>query len=67
MKTLAFVLGGLLVAQAASALELSTPAFKQGATKDSVEGTNTCDAQGGGVTRRLTFNAAFPANTKQLV
>jgi Raf kinase inhibitor-like YbhB/YbcL family protein len=63
MKTLAFVLGGLLIAHAASALELTSPAFKQG---DKIPSKYTCDAQGGGVNPALNFSGV-PANTKQLV
>jgi len=63
MKTFAFVLGGLLMAQAASALELSTPAFKQG---EKIPSKYTCDAQGGGVNPALNFSGV-PANAKQLV
>jgi Raf kinase inhibitor-like YbhB/YbcL family protein len=63
MKTLAFVLGGLLMAQAASALDLTSPAFKQG---EKIPSKYTCDAQGGGVNPVLNFGGV-PANTKQLV
>ena len=63
MKTLAFVLGALLIANAASALELTSPAFKQG---DKIPTKYTCDAQGGGVNPALNFSGV-PANTKQLV
>ena len=61
--TIALVLGGLFVAQAASALDLSSPAFKQG---DKIPSKYTCDAQGGGVNPALNFGGV-PANTKQLV
>ena len=60
-QTIAFVCGGLLMAQAASALELSTPAFKQG---EKIPSKFTCD--GAGMNPALTFNGV-PANTKQLV
>ena len=63
MKTLAFVLGALLIANAASALELTSPAFKQG---DKIPSKYTCDAQGGGVNPALAFSGV-PANTKQIV
>ena len=59
--TIAFVCGGLLMAQAASALELSTPAFKQG---EKIPSKFTCD--GAGMNPALTFSGV-PANTKQLV
>jgi Raf kinase inhibitor-like YbhB/YbcL family protein len=59
--TIAFVCGGWLMAQAASALELSTPAFKQG---EKIPSKFTCD--GAGMNPALTFNGV-PANTKQLV
>lgn len=59
--TIAFVCGGLLMAQAASALELSTPAFKQG---EKIPSKFTCD--GAGMNPALSFNGV-PANTKQLV
>jgi len=49
------------MAQAASALELSTPAFKQG---EKIPSKYTCDAAG--MNPALTFSGA-PANTKQLV
>ena len=60
-QTIAFVCGGLLMAQAASALELSTPAFKQG---EKIPSKYTCDAAG--MNPALTFSGV-PANTKQLV
>src|SRR6267378_1269932 len=60
-QTIAFVCGGLLMAQAASALELSTPAFKQG---EKIPSKYTCDAAG--INPALTFSGV-PANTKQLV
>jgi len=63
MKTLALVMGGLLMAQAASALELTSPAFKQG---DKIPSKYTCDAQGGGVNPALNVSGV-PANAKQLV
>ena len=59
--TIAFVCGGLLMAQAASALELSTPAFKQG---EKIPSKFTCD--GTGVNPALNFSGV-PANAKQLV
>ncbi len=49
------------MAQAASALELSTPAFKQG---EKIPSKYTCDAAG--MNPALNFSGA-PANTKQLV
>jgi Raf kinase inhibitor-like YbhB/YbcL family protein len=49
------------MAQAASALELSTPAFKQG---EKIPSKYTCDAAG--MNPALTFSGV-PANTKQLV
>jgi Raf kinase inhibitor-like YbhB/YbcL family protein len=63
MKTLAFGLGGLLMAQTASALDLSSPAFKQG---EKIPSKYTCDAQGGGVNPALNFGGV-PAAAKQLV
>src|SRR5262245_49268843 len=62
-QTIVFIAGGLLMAHAALALELTSPAFKQG---EKIPSKYTCDAQGGGVNPALTF-AAVPANTKQLV
>jgi len=62
-QTIAFVCGGLLMAQTATALELSTPAFKQG---EKIPSKYTCDAQGGGVNPALNFSG-IPANTKQIV
>ena len=59
--TMAFVFGGLLMAQAAVALELSTPAFKQG---EKIPSKYTCD--GTGVNPALNFSGV-PANAKQLV
>jgi Raf kinase inhibitor-like YbhB/YbcL family protein len=61
--TIAFIAGGLLMAQAALALELTSPAFKQG---DKIPSKYTCDAQGGAVNPALDFGGV-PANTKQLV
>jgi Raf kinase inhibitor-like YbhB/YbcL family protein len=61
--TIVFIVGGLLMAQAALALELSTPAFKQG---EKIPSKYTCDAQGGGVNPALNFSGV-PANAKQLV
>jgi Raf kinase inhibitor-like YbhB/YbcL family protein len=61
--TIAFIAGGLLMAQAALALELTSPAFKQG---EKIPSKYTCDAQGGGVNPALNFGGV-PANTKQLV
>ena len=60
-STIALVLGGLLTAQAASALDLSTPAFKQG---EKIPSKYTCD--GAGMNPALNFSGV-PANTKQLV
>src|SRR5215470_19504667 len=60
-STIGFVLGGLLMAHTASALELSTPAFKQG---EKIPSKFTCD--GAGMNPALTFGGV-PANTKQLV
>ena len=51
------------MAQAASALELSSTAFKQG---EKIPSKYTCDAQGGGVNPALNFSG-IPANAKQLV
>jgi Raf kinase inhibitor-like YbhB/YbcL family protein len=62
-RTIAFMAGGLLMAHAALALELTSPAFKQG---EKIPSKYTCDAQGGGVNPALNFGAV-PANTKQLV
>ena len=62
-STVAFIVGGLLMAHSASALDLSTPAFKQG---EKIPSKYTCDAQGGGVNPALNF-AGVPANAKQLV
>jgi Raf kinase inhibitor-like YbhB/YbcL family protein len=62
-STIAFIVGGLLMAQAAFALDLSTPAFKQG---EKIPSKYTCDAAGGGVNPALNFSGV-PANTKQLV
>jgi Raf kinase inhibitor-like YbhB/YbcL family protein len=62
-STIAAVAGGVLMAHAASALDLSTPAFKQG---EKIPSKYTCDAQGGGVNPALNFGGV-PANTKQLV
>ena len=59
--TIALVCGGLLMAQAASALDLSTPAFKQG---EKIPSKYTCDAAG--MNPALNFGGV-PANTKQLV
>jgi len=59
--TIALVCGGLLMAQAASALELSTPAFKQG---EKIPSKYTCDAAG--MNPALNFSGV-PANTRQLV
>src|ERR1700741_2696703 len=59
--TIVFACGGLLMPQAASALELSTPAFKQG---EKIPSKFTCD--GAGMNPALTFSGV-PANTKQLV
>jgi Raf kinase inhibitor-like YbhB/YbcL family protein len=61
--TIAFIAGGLLMAHAALALELTSPAFKQG---EKIPSNYTCDAAGGGVNPALTFGGV-PANTKQLV
>jgi Raf kinase inhibitor-like YbhB/YbcL family protein len=58
---IAFVLAGLLVAQGASALELSTPAFKQG---EKIPSKFTCDAAG--MNPALAFSGV-PANARQLV
>ena len=55
------VTAGLFVAQAASALDLTTPAFKQG---EKIPSKFTCDAAG--TNPALTFGGV-PANTKQLV
>jgi len=60
-STVGFLIGGLLMAQAASALELSTPAFKQG---EKIPSKYTCD--GAGMNPALNFSG-IPANTKQLV
>jgi Raf kinase inhibitor-like YbhB/YbcL family protein len=60
-STIVFVVAGLLMAQAASALDLSTPAFKQG---EKIPSKYTCDAAG--MNPALTFGGV-PANTKQLV
>ena len=60
-STIVFVVAGLLVAQAASALDLSTPAFKQG---EKIPSKYTCDAAG--MNPALNFGGV-PANTKQLV
>jgi Raf kinase inhibitor-like YbhB/YbcL family protein len=60
-STIVFVVGGLLIAQAASALDLSTPAFKQG---EKIPSKYTCDAAG--MNPALNFGGV-PANTKQLV
>ena len=60
-STIVFVVGGLLMAQAASALDLSTPAFKQG---EKIPSKYTCDAAG--MNPALNFSGV-PANTKQLV
>ena len=49
------------MAHTASALELSTPAFKQG---EKIPSKFTCD--GAGMNPALTFGGV-PANTKQLV
>src|SRR5436190_21263275 len=51
----------LFMAHAASALDLSTPAFKQG---EKIPSKYTCD--GAGMNPALVFGGA-PANTKQLV
>src|SRR5258708_37865278 len=59
--TIVFVVAGLLMAQAASALDLSTPAFKQG---EKIPSKYTCDAAG--MNPALNFSGV-PANTKQLV
>jgi Raf kinase inhibitor-like YbhB/YbcL family protein len=61
--TIAFIAGGLLMAQAALALELTSPAFKQG---EKIPSKYTCDAPGGGINPALTFGGVL-ANTKQLV
>ena len=55
------LIGGLLPAQPASALELTSPAFKQG---EKIPSKFTCDAAG--MNPALTFSAV-PANAKQLV
>jgi Raf kinase inhibitor-like YbhB/YbcL family protein len=60
-STIVFVVAGLLMAQAASALDLSTPAFKQG---EKIPSKYTCDAAG--MNPALNFGGV-PANTKQLV
>ena len=60
-STIVFVIAGLLMAQAASALDLSTPAFKQG---EKIPSKYTCDAAG--MSPALNFSGV-PANTKQLV
>ncbi len=60
-STIGFVLGGVLMVNAASALELSTPAFKQG---EKIPSKYTCD--GAGMNPALNFGG-LPANTKQLV
>ena len=60
-STVVFVVAGLLMAQAASALDLSTPAFKQG---EKIPSKYTCDAAG--MNPALNFGGV-PANTKQLV
>ena len=60
-STIVFVVAGLLMAQAASALDLSTPAFKQG---EKIPSKYTCDAAG--MNPALNFSGV-PANTKQLV
>jgi len=51
------------MAHTALALELTSPAFKQG---EKIPSKYTCDAQGGGVNPALDFGGV-PANTKQLV
>jgi Raf kinase inhibitor-like YbhB/YbcL family protein len=57
----AFAVAGMLVAQAAFAIDLSTPAFKQG---EKIPSKYTCD--GAGMNPALNFGGV-PANTKQLV
>jgi len=61
LLTIALVLGGFVMAQSASALDLSTPAFKQG---EKIPSKYTCDAAG--MNPALNFGNV-PANTKQLV
>src|SRR5262245_13863709 len=60
-STVAFMVGGILMAHAALALELTTPAFKQG---EKIPSKHTCDAAG--INPALNF-AGVPANTRQLV
>jgi len=60
-STIGFIAGGLLMAHAASALELSTPAFKQG---EKIPSKYTCD--GAGMNPALDFGGV-PANARQLV
>src|SRR5262245_36969368 len=60
-STIGLVIGGMLMAHAASALELTTPAFKQGGK---IPSKHTCD--GAGLNPALNFGGV-PANTKQLV
>jgi len=56
-----FAVAGMLVAQAAFALDFSTPAFKQG---EKIPSKYTCD--GAGMNPAFNFGGV-PANTKQLV
>jgi len=58
-----FTVAGFLVAGAAAALDLSSPAFKQG---EKIPLKYSCDAPGGGANPALNFGGV-PANTKQLV
>jgi Raf kinase inhibitor-like YbhB/YbcL family protein len=60
-STIGFVVGGLMMVQSASALELSTPAFK---ANEKIPSKYTCD--GAGMNPALNFGGV-PANAKQLV